>query len=350
MKYKTPIRFRETDDDFALHLEALTLLRKLFLSMPYEDFVNIYKLRENFSKQLTSYFMYLSSYLDYDVDSYKYFMLYLEDAQTFEVCESYKDHDIHTDMWGRIALRKNHDALGYAMGFKCFTSDLDVAKYGYEKDLGYVEEMITIDSHNYKISGHKNNRGNYHGYCEILEEDETLQSCFFDDGKIKTRKIYYQNGLTKEVSEHDDIIIDHFAPRTVYELYDAQDCDNQNDVVISNDEIVIKKMIVSRDVVEMLFHTLSQYCLKMEYKHFVQYPYDEGEWEVDKMERIPSIDMALFHNKELVGIVFKTNGRRILSLDTYGGLNRSWDVFPLFIDDEVTIDEYKFSLRKKDVK
>lgn len=337
----------ENEEDFKLSLEAIALLRRLFLSLPFAQFTDVKVLRTHLPEHRVKYLSSLSTYLDFGTDSFRYHMLYLNDDLTGKVYDRDEDHYYHTDMWGRIDQRLVKGALAYAMGFKSFQLELDVEKYGYERDFGYVEETLDIDGQKYQIYTHKNANGRYHGYSEIVQEDGSLQRCFFDDGKILARKIAYANGLGEDLKNCDSIAVDIYAPRMVYEVVDpAAVAENDSDLVYHCDGLAIRQVMADRTQVEKLFQTLCQYTLKMEYRHFVQYPYDEGEWETEKRQRIPALDMAVLKDGELDALLFKTNGKSLVSPDYQP--HRYWEMYIIAIDDEIQINEYTFSCLKKD--
>lgn len=338
----------EKDDNFEIKIQSATLLRKLFLSMTYENFVNVNTLREQLPPKVKAKIIRIYDYLYYGMDSYRFFMFYLKDAKTAQLYDKDQSFGIHTDMWGRIALSNAKDALGYAMGFKCFSDKVDVEKYGYERDAGYAEETMLIDGCNYTVKGLKNVQGNFHGFGNIIHDDGTIQCCFFDDGNILARKVYYPNGLSEDIFDQSDIVIDRFAPRYVYELCNPE---NQNDdykIVFNDEKSVIEKRMVGRDVVEKLYYTLGQYVFKMEYRHFVQYPYSEGEWEVDKAKCTPSMKMALLYKNELIGILFKTHGTTLVDIGTCEYPYNSAEMYCVFLNEEKTNGEYTFILKTKD--
>ncbi len=353
MVKKYTVSLYRSSENYEVAVEAMAQLRKQFLKMPFEEFVNIEKLRRTLPKKETvsKYLMELSTYLDFGTDSYRYFMKYLEDTQTAEVAEADVSHDIHTDMWGRIRNWNAKQALGFALGFQCFSEELGVEEMGYERDFGYAEETVSTELGDVQIFGHKNQKGNFHGYCEILQSDGTLQCCFFNDGKILARHIYYANGMSEDVKDTDSLAVDPFAPRTVYELYSAEEVPEDDDsVVVREENAVIKKVTADRETVEMLFNTLGKYSLRMEYRHYVEYPYDEGDWETEKAERTPCVNMALLSDGKLVGVLVKTNGRTIISLDSVRRSLSRWKNFVISIDEETVFNDYTFTFRKKDEK
>ena len=351
-KYMATIYRR--DDDFEVAVEAMVHLRKQFLTMPFEKFVIVKELRRTLpeKEEVSKHLLNLGTYLDFGTDSYRYFMRYLEDAKTAEVVEADADHDIHTDMWGRISYRKAKQALGFAMGFQRFSEELNVEELGYESDPGYAEETVSTELGDVQISGLKNTNGNFHGYCEILQSDGAVQSCFFNDGKILVRRIWYANGMCEDVKGDHGLAVDPFAPRTVYELCSAEDVPEDDDSVVVKDEnVVIKKVIADRETVEMLFNTLGNYSLRVEYRHYVSYPYcDEDVLETEKAERTPTINMALISDGKPIGVLFKSNGKSIAAPDCERCLNWGWDTYSVPLDEEIVEGEFTFTLRKKDEK
>lgn len=339
-----------SSENYEVAVEAMAYLRKQFLKMPFEEFVNVKKLRctlpekETVKKHLTG----ISTYLDFGTESYRYFMQYLEDTKTDEIAEADISHDIHTDMWGRIRNRNAKQALGFAMGFQCFSKDLGVEDLGYERDPGYVEETVSTELGDVQISGLKNINGNFHGYCEIVQGDGTLQNCFFDDGKILARRIDYTNGMCEDVQDNNCLAVDIWAPRTVYEYCERQYVLDDDSIVLKDDDRVIRKVTVDRETVEEIYHTLGKYELQMEYQHYVEYPYDEGGWETEKAKRVPGMSMALLIEGKLVGVLFKTNGYHLLALDAVkGSVRNSYRICVAYLDEEYTEGVFKFSLKQK---
>lgn len=338
------------DDDFELAVEAMSHLRKLFLTMPFEKFVIIEELRRTMveKKALSRYLISLGSYLDFGIDSFRYFMMSLEDALTKNVVEADSDHDIHTDMRGRINNWNAKKALGFAMGFQCLSEELGVEELGYERDPGYAEETVFTELGILQISGLKNTKGNFHGYCEILQPNGALQRCFFNDGKPLARRIEYANGMCEDVKENVSLAVDPYAPRLVYELCNSneveEDCDS---VAMLYEDVAIRRVTADRETVERLFNTLGNYSLRVEYRHYVRYPYDEGEWETEESERTPTVDMALIEKGQLIGVYFKSNGRTITSLDSERRSNWSWEVLTCLLDQEFVMENYKVTLNKK---
>jgi len=340
-----------SDENYQVAVEAMDHLRKQFLKMPFEEFVNAEKLRGTLPEKETvrKYLTGLSMYLDFGTDSYRYYMRYLGDVITAEVIEADSSHDIHTDMWGRIRNGNIKQALGFAMGFQRFSEDLGVEELGYERDYGYVEETVSTDLGDVQISGLKNTNGNFHGYCEILQNDGSIQSCFFNDGRILARRIDYANGMSEIVQDNSSLAVDIFAPRTIYEYCLKQDVTEDDDSIVLKDDCVIRTVTVDRETVEEIYNTLGAYELAMEYRHYVEYPYDEGEWETEKAKRVPTMNMALLKDGKLAGVLFKTSGYGILALDEVNSSTRYWwSNCVVGLDEDTTEGDFKFSLRKKE--
>ncbi len=337
---KSPTYLSRNDENFEVALEAMQHLRKHFLTVPFEEFVNSEKLRQSLpeNKELRRYLINLGSRLNFGTDSYRYFMQYLSDAKTAEVADEYASQRIHTDFRGRCEINNADTALGYAMGFNCLDDDLDVEKLGYETDFGYIEETISTELGDVVISGHKNAKGNYHGYCQIMQADGSNQKCFFNDGKILARRIYYTNGAGEDIRDNDNIAVDPFAQRTVYNVVESADND-----------LHIEKISVERAMAEEIFNTLSGYSLEMECVHAKRYPYDDDTYyETEHAKCVPALNMALFMGGKLIGVVLKTNEYDILPLDCekYSLRNR-WETYVVSFDDEFKEGPLKITLRKR---
>ncbi len=304
---KSTAYLRRNDEDFEVELEAMQLLRKRFLEVPFEEFVNIEALRQSISgnAKVNRYLISLGTRLDFGTDSYRYYMQYLRDEKTAEVADSDASHDIHTDFRGRCDIRNVHYVLEYAMGFNCLDEELDLEKRGYESDPGYVEETLCTELGKVQISGHKNTKGNYHGYCQIIQSDGAEQDCFFDDGKILARRIYYTNGVKEDVRGNPNIVVDPFANRKVYEVSE----DNSG-------ALDINETYVDRETAEEIFNILSGYSLEMSCVHRKTYPYDdEIYYETERDRCVPGLNMALLRDGKLWGVVLKCNGYNILPID-----------------------------------
>jgi len=350
---KTTVALYESENDFKVEVEAMVHLRAQFLKMPFEEFVNVKKLRNTFSEKeaVAKYLSGIGTYLGCGTDCFRYFMLYLEDAKTAEVAELDVSHDIHTDTWGRIENWQARRVLGFAMGFQCFSDELNVAEMGFERDPCCVVETVSTELGDVQIFGCKNKNGNFHGYCQILQNDGAMQHCFFNDGKILARRIEYANGMCEDVKDTDSLVVDPFAPRTVYELCGVEDVSEDDDsVVLRNGITVIKKVNADKETVEMLFNTIGSYSLRVEYRHYVEYPYDQGDWETEKAERTPTVNMALLTDGQLFGVLVKTNGKSIIAFDSVRRASSAWDNFVIPLDEETVLDSYTFTLRKKDEK
>lgn len=350
-KYSATVYRR--DEDFEVAVEAMSHLRKQFLTMPFETFVNVEELRRTLpeKKEVSKHLLYLGTYLDFGTDSYRYFMRYLEDAKTAKVVEADADHDIHTDMWGRISHRKAKQALGFAMGFQRFSEELNVEELGFESDPGYAEETVSTELGDVQISGLKNTNGNFHGYCEILQSDGAVQSCFFNDGKILARRICYANGMCEDVKGDHGLAVDPYAPRTVYELCITEDVAEDDNTAFGDKEHVIKEVTADRETVKEIFNTFGNYSLHAEYRHYVSYPYcDEDVLETENSERTPTVNMALIFEGKLAGVLFKSNGKSIAAPDCERCLNWGWDTFTVPLDEEIVKGQFTFTLRKKDEK
>ncbi len=328
------------DDDFEAALEAMQHLRKQFLTMPFEEFVNEERLRQTLPAKpgVQRYLKRLEFRLDFGTDSYRYFMPYLRDAKTAEVADMDSSHDVHTDFRGRCDIRNVHTALGYAMGFKYLEEDLAVDRWGYEADPGAVEESISTELGDVQISGYKNAKGHYHGYCQIQQTDGALQRCFFDDGTILARRIYYPNGTSEDIRENAHIAVNPFAQRTVYEMLENHDGD-----------VEVQEIMIDDDLSEKIFHTLGNYDLEMSCVHARRYAYDDDTYyETERDHCIPGLRMALLKDGKLWGVVFKTNGYIILPLgDEKYSLCRRWRTCAIELDGDYAEDALKLSLRKK---
>ncbi len=328
------------DDDFEVALEAMQHLRKQFLTMPFEKFVNLQILRKTLpaNHEVWKYLTRLDARLDFGTDSYRYFMLYLRDAQTAQVADKNEWHDVHTDFRGRCEIRNADRALGYAMGFKHLGDDLDIESMGYEADPGSVEETISTEFGEVQIAGYKNAEGHYHGYCQIQQGDGVRQSCFFDDGKILARRMYYANGMREDIRDNDHIAVDPFANRTVYEVFEDADGDFK-----------IKEIAIERHMAEEIFNTLGDYSLEMECMHERRYPYDDEIYYETECDRcVPGLNMALLMDGRLCGVVLKSNEYDILPLDSEKySLHGGWEMYVVGLDDEFTDGRVKLSLRKK---
>ncbi len=329
------------DEAFKTALAAMQHLRKLFLSMPFEDFVNIDKLWKSLpsDNEIHTYLMRLDARLDFGTDSFRYYMQYLGDAKTAEVADKYSWHSVHTDFRGRCEINHTDKAIGFAMGFYCIDEDLDiVAKLGYEVDPGAVEETISTKLGEVIISGYKNTKGNYHGFCQIEYEDGTNQECFFNDGKILARKIYYTNGAREDLSDSENIAVDPFANRSVYEVVDDGednfDCDPIN---------------IDRDKAVEIFNILGEYSLEMKSYHTRQYPYDDNEYEeTESAQCVPCLNMALLYDGELWGVVLQTNKYGILPIGSEEySLKGNWKTYAVALDEVFTEGNLKISLKKK---
>ena len=337
-----------TSDHYQLAAEAMAHLRKQFLRMPFEEFVNAKALRHTFSEnaELSKYLSQMNHYLDFGTDSYRYFMRYLEDAKTAEVAYAASGHDIHTDMWGRIGNQRAYEALRFAMGFTCFSDKLNVEELGLENDYGYAEETVSVGSEDVKIFGHKNANGNFHGFCQILQGNDTVQRCFFNDGRILARRIEYANGMCEDGKDNDSLLADPYAPGTVYELCEPSDGEP---VVFAGEETAVRKVAADRETVKMLFDTLGNHSLCLEYRHYVSYPYcDEDVLEIERTKRTPTVNMAMIGGGRLLGVLFKTNGRSIRFPDSALCSSGRWDTLTVGLGQESVFKHYTVSLRKKD--
>ncbi len=331
---------RRDDDDFEVALAAMQHLRKMFLTLPFDQFVKVKKLWQSLPDDaaVRHYLMRLDARLDFGMDSFRYFMQYLADAKTAEVADRYAWHDVHTDFRGRCEIRRADKALGYAMGFHCLEEDLGVESFGYEADPGYVEETISTALGEVTIAGCKNAKGRYHGYCQIEQADGVLQECFFDDGKILARRLCYANGMSEDVRDNATIAVDVFADRTAYKATENAD-----------GTVEINEIPISRAVARAIFDTLSTYSLEMECEYERHYPYDdETHYEIERARCVPGVNMALLKGGKLWGAVLKTNGHGILppDCDKYA-LRDSWKVYTVRLDDTVVQGDLKISLKKQ---
>ncbi len=339
-------------ENYELKAKAMSYLRKQFLSMPYEDFVNINKLRGvlNIEPEISRHLINLNSYLDFGIDSYRYFM-HLEDEKSAEVKDALVGHDIHTDMWGRINNSNAYSALQFAMGFSEFSNEIDVEELGLERYYGYAEETVSTELGDVEMFGYKNINGKFHGYGEIKQSDGAKQLCFFDNGRILARRIMYLNGMCEDVRDNDSLVVDPYVPRVIYELCSSTKVKEDDNIVFADNEMAVKQVHADRKIVEEIFNILGDYSLRVEYQHYVSYPYcDEDVLEIEKAERIPTINMAFIDDGHLGGVIFKTNGKTITALDNAGQTNRILDTMLVGLNQENVIQNYKITLRKKDEK
>ncbi len=328
------------DEAFEMTLEGMQHLRKQFLSMPFRQFVNSEKLWKSLpkNKELRKHLIRLDARLNFGTESFRYFMMYLRDAKTAEVVDEYESQRVHTDFRGRCEIDDADKALGYAMGFKELDEDLNVEALGYELDPGYVEETISTVLGDVQIFGCKNTKGNYHGYCRILQSDGVFQRCFFDNGKILARRIYYKNGTSEDIHDNSDIAVDPFANRTVLDAIEDQ-----------GSIVDIRNIPIEREMAEEIFNTLSGYSLEMTCTYARRYPYDDETYYETETDRcVPGLDMAIVEDGKLWGVAFKTNGHEVLPIASEKHpLHGNWEYYILALDAELRQDAMKVSLRKR---